>query len=225
MPTNEKPPHDPLNEPKEPTGRRKPLRPSKPTDGRLCGGHKTNGQECKLPAGYLTDHIGFGRCCWHGGATDTGKAAAAKDRAVDLIKFYGAPLDTDPINVLLDEVRRTAGHVAFLGQKVANWPQDQLSESGGITPELKGWIDLYQSERKHLVWVAKAALDAGVNERLVQIAEHQGMRLADSVEMILKSLNLTPEQQALIPEVVPRALRGLVAAPQLIEGMVERDDH
>lgn len=219
MPRTDGPPRDPLNE--GAGGIRKPVRPKKPTDGRLCGGIKSNKQVCKLPSGYKTDHLGFGRCCWHGGATDTGKQAAAKDQAAGLIKFYGQPINTNPIDALLDEVRRTAGHVAFLGDRVANWPQDQLDENGGITPALRGWIDLYQSERVHLVKVSKSALDAGVNERLVAIAEHQGMRLADSIEAILNALNLSVEQRQLVPQVVPSILRGLTMP--VIEGEVVTD--
>jgi hypothetical protein len=223
VPRTDNPPNDPLNKPAEGgSGTRKPLRARTPAAGTKCGGTKRNKQACTLPAGYLTDHPGFGNCCWHGGATDTGKAAAAQDRAAGLIKFYGKPIDTDPISVLLDEVRRTAGHVAFLGEKLANWPREQEDENGAITPALTGWLKLYQTERDHLVKVSKAALDAGVNERLVQIAEHQGMRLADTIETILNQLQLSPEQRAMVPDIVPHALRQLSGTPiQMIEGQVE----
>lgn len=173
-----------------------------------------------MPAGYRTDHLGYGRCVWHGGQTETGRRAAAKDQAAELIKFYGSPVQTNPVDALLDEVRRTAGHVAFLGDKIANWPQDQFGQDGAITPAFDGWVKLYQSERAQLVRVSQAALNAGINERLVQLAEHQGMRLADAVETILKALNLSVDQWALVPQVVPQALRGLAVRLPAIEGEV-----
>lgn len=220
MPKTANPEHDPLNQGETGKGRRKPIRQTQPGSGTFCGAVKSNKLPCQLSAGFGTDHLGFGRCVWHGGKTETGRRAAAKDQAAGLIKFYGSPVDTNPVEALLDEVRRTAGHVAFLGDRIANWPNDQLGEDGGLTPALDGWVKLYQSERKHLVDVSRAALSAGINERLVQLAEHQGTRLADAVEAILGALQLTPQQWDLVPQVVPAALRGLSVRLPAIEGEV-----
>lgn len=218
----ETPMADPLN---QPVATRKPLNSNQKVGHTRCGAAKKNGIPCGLPAGYRTEHPGFGHCYFHYGETDAGRKSAAIERAAGLVIFYGKPIDTNPIEALLDEVSRTAGHVAFLGGKIARWPaENQLDENDAITPALSGWIQLYQSERKHLVAVSKAALDAGVNERLVQIAEHQGARLADSVESILRSLNLSPEQWRLVPEVVPQILRGLIPSLPAIEGEVVADE-
>jgi hypothetical protein len=154
--------------------------------------------------------------------------------------FYGKPLDTNPIDALLDEVRRTAGHVAWIGAQIARMRMPEvtgketevdgrkiLAVNQPLPPEIEGWIKLYQSERAQLVRASKAALDAGVNERLVQIAEHQGDKLADAVEVILKALNLTPAQQALVPDIVPNALRQLTSGQPILEGVLveELNEH
>lgn len=186
---------------------------------RKCGAKKGNGFLCKLPAGYRTPHPGWGSCLHHGGCTPSGKSSAAKERANGLIDFYGAPINTNPIDALLDEVKRTAGHVAWLGKKVSGW-KTEVDDDGTMPNGLKDWADRYLAERKHLVFVSKAALDAGINERLVQIAEHQGMRLADAVEKILYALHLTPEQRLLIPSVVPKILRGLSSPAMIVDGEV-----
>lgn len=196
---------------------RKPARASG-ASGRKCGGSTKRGTAtCRHPAGYHTPHAGWGRCYLHGGSTEAGRQYAAKLQAAGLAKFYGEPVDTDPITALLEEVCRTAGHVAWLGQKISGW-QSGLDDDGGVPEVLQFWLQEYRSERRHLVSVSKATLDAGVNERLVRIAEHQGMRLADAIEEILLALHLTSEQQQLIPGVVPRVLRGLVSP--VIEGEV-----
>ena len=152
------------------------------------------------------------------------------DMANELMVFYGTPIDTNPIEALLDEVRRTAGHVAWLGKLIGSYqldlsglePGDDLPE---MPPNVAGWVTVYMSERMQLVRVAKATLDAGVNERLVQIAEHQGSRMADAVEQILDRLQLSEQQRALVPQVVPDILRGLMnnEPPRLIEGTVEEN--
>lgn len=69
------------------------------------------------------------------------------------------------------------------------------------------WYDLYERERKHLVNVCAAALKAGVEERRVRLAEQQGDLVAEVIRRILDALNLTDEQQALVPTIVPRELR------------------
>jgi phage FluMu protein Com len=45
-----------------------------------CGALK-KGKACRLPAGYGTDHPGYGRCKMHGGATTGPKSAEGKEKA------------------------------------------------------------------------------------------------------------------------------------------------
>lgn len=198
-----------------------------PVGDKKCDARKQDGSTCKLAAGWNTDHPGYGPCSHHFGSTPGGKKGAAYDMASELTAFYGEPIETNPIDALLNEVNRTAGHVEYLRRHIAGMsievPPELTKKQAanmGLPPEQAGWIALYLSERAHLVRVAAAALNAGINERLVQIAEHQGARLADTVDQILASLNLTPAQQALIPEVVPNALRGLLESPKVVEGVV-----
>lgn len=190
-----------------------------------CGSRKADGGTCTLPAGYGTDHTGYGPCSHHMGSTPAGRKSGAMDMAEELMVFYGKPLDTDPITALLDEVRRTAGHVHYLGARIGkfNVPlNDAEGNPAAVPPEVAGWLAIYHSERQQLVRASKAALDAGVNERLVQIAEHQGNRLADAVEEILNRLGLSDAQWARVPDVVPNVLRGLLTeAPVFIEGTVD----
>lgn len=84
----------------------------------------------------------------------------------------------------------------------------------GVTQEATAniWLKLYQQERTHLVRVCADAIRAGLDERLVRIAESQGNLVAQAIKTILARLNLTPEQLALVPEVVPDVLRGLARA-------------
>lgn len=193
-----------------------------PVGDKKCGANKADGSECTLAAGWGTEHPGYGPCKHHFGATPMGRKGAAYDMAGELMVFYGQPLDTNPIDALLDEVRRTAGHVAYLGQGISQFKL-KMAVSGAaaeLPPEADGWLRMYQSERAHLVRVSEACLRAGIEERLVQIAEHQGAKLADAVEQILNELNLTPGQLARVPDVVPRVLQQLVTGPPklLLEG-------
>jgi hypothetical protein len=73
------------------------------------------------------------------------------------------------------------------------------------------WVELYQEERRMLARVCKMALDAGVNERAVRVAEQQGELLAGVIKAILEDLELTKEQRQSAPGVVRRHLTALSA--------------
>jgi hypothetical protein len=78
-----------------------------------------------------------------------------------------------------------------------------------LDPEGKAILDVYGQERDRLVRIAKTTLDAGVEERRVQLAESQGALVAGAIRRILVRLNLTAEQEALVGVVVPSELRAL----------------
>lgn len=180
--------------------------------GPMCGAKKANKREgsdnlCALPAGYGTDHKGFGRCKWHFGNTESNKVSAGREKAKQAIEsFTGQVIDTDPIQALLDEVSRTAGHVAWLQARLSIWTMNTDVE---IPASQKGWLDVYQYERMHLTRAAKVAIDAGVAQKQVALAEAQGQMLANAVNAILDGLNLSAEQRVLVPQLVPQVLRAV----------------
>jgi hypothetical protein len=168
-------------------------------------------------------------CRKHGGAAPQNKAAAARrlaeEKALAALETYGRQIDTTPTEALLEEVRWTAGHVAWLRERVQELEQaavvwgktETVEKTAGEWPGVDTthaaapniWVDLYTRERKHLVDVCKAAIGAGIEERRVKLAEQQGALLAAVIQRILGDLNLSAEQRALIPEVVPRHLRAV----------------
>lgn len=77
--------------------------------------------------------------------------------------------------------------------------------------DAREWLILYREERGHLARVAKTAIDAGVAQRLVSIAEDQGRVLASAIKAVLGALMLSPEQAALVPRVVPAVLRAVAS--------------
>lgn len=190
-----------------------------------CGAHrKTDGQPCGR---YPRKGEDLCRQCG-GNAPQVRKAAEMRVMnalAEQAVRTYGLPLDVSPTEALLDEVRWTAGHVAWLREQVQDLEREALT--WGRTEEVdKGsgeftgidithaaapniWLDLYSKERKHLLDVCKAALSAGVEERRVRLAERQGDLLAGAIRAILDELGLTPDQAARVPEIVPRVLRSV----------------
>jgi hypothetical protein len=136
-------------------------------------------------------------------------------------------VDVDPAKALLDEIAVTYGHVQWLRGKVQELGADELvwgrtQTDQGIGPQgpvdttteksaPNVWYQLYMTEREHLVKVSAAALRAGIEERRIKIAEDQGTLVASVLQRILAALNLSPEQWAEVPTIVPRELRALTA--------------
>lgn len=170
---------------------------------------------------------GATRCRMHGGSAPQVQAAVERKRQEDVarkaVETYGLKADVDPITALLDEVQWTAGHVAWLRDRVREIEQKALvwgvtetvskmatefpgvDVTEGAAPNI--WLTLYQKERAHLVAVCKAAISAGIEERRVRLAERQGDLIALVLQRILGDLDLSDEQRARVPEVAARRLR------------------
>ena len=192
-------------------------------DGTMCGGTNRKGAPCGNRAGYKTDHPGAGNCHFHGGSSPNGRKHAMEVQARRAVVTYGLPRDISPTDALLEEVRYTAGHVAWLREKVAELEEADLvwgvtEESEQQATEFPGvnttraakanmWLVLYREERRHLVDVTKAAISVGIEERRVKLAEAQGALLNDVIRRILGRLGLSDAQRGLLPVVVPEELR------------------
>jgi hypothetical protein len=165
-----------------------------------CGANTKRGAVCNKPAGWGTPY-GHGRCKLHDGATPTHLRAAERREAERAVAVFGVPREVDPQVALLEEVHRAAGHVAWLGEVVAHLGKNKVVHGivrtvqlpdGSRTVEARAainvWVKLYQEERDRLVRVAKAAIDAGVEERQVRLAEGQAQQLAQVIRAILTDL-------------------------------------
>jgi hypothetical protein len=207
------------------------VRASDVSSGDRCGAKLRGKQAGKTCANSPNEG---GKRCWrHGGNSPQAKAAAARrvaeaearETMARAVRTLGLPIDIDPGKALLDEIHWTAGHVAWLRGKVQEledrdlvWGQTQTDQGIGpqgpvdTTTEKAGpnvWYTMYLTEREHLARVCALALKAGIEERKIKLAEDQGLLVADVIRRILGALGLTPEQQQLVPVIVPRELRAL----------------
>jgi hypothetical protein len=73
------------------------------------------------------------------------------------------------------------------------------------------WQTVYGDWTNQAAKYAKMALDAGVAERQVRIAEAQGEAFAGAIKAILEELGLSTEQQKLAPAAVRKHLTLLSA--------------
>ena len=197
-----------------------------------CAGHRRGKrpyEPCKAPP-----KKGFEVCRMHGAGTKIAQEKAAERlatiAAAEEVARLGIRVDVHPAEALLDLVHWTAGEVAYWraktveiadadGPEALTWGTTKVKEGGddrGTTQEAKPHIYLVmlRDASDRLASYATAALKAGVEERRVQLAQAHGIAVAGAIRGILAALNLTPEQQALVPTVVPQQLRLLTARPE-----------
>lgn len=182
-----------------------------PDDSNFCGARKKQGSgNCTKTKGWGTNHVGWGRCKLHGGNTPSGEAAAAKEAAQRTALIMGEALDVDPHEALITCVRIAAGEVAYCSTQIATL--EQATESTMFGQVLDIWIVTRQKALASLAKYSKMALDAGVAERQVQLAERYGEMLATLISGILGDLELSAKQQKAAPVIVTKHLQSLEGA-------------
>lgn len=179
---------------------------------------------CKQLAGQGTDHLGYGKCSVHGGNTPSLRSQAGKMLGAEVAgqmtknMGYGVPIEIGPEEALLKEVGYAAGHVAWIEERIGLlWPMDVTK---AITEVQQQWLTLLHDERKMLAKHSKMALDAGVAERKVRLAEQTTALFVGALNRILEGLHLSVEQQKLVPVLVPQIMRELSQqqyAPKVID--------
>lgn len=189
-----------------------------------CGAKKKNGDFCELDAGWGTDHTGSGPCKFHGGSTPNAILNAARAKAT----VMGVAIDVSPHEALLQCIRIMAGQVMYCNEMISQLsPEDALghpmeyverdgytSEEGRVSyeetrkkvPMMNIWIRTRDTSLDRLAKFSKMALDAGVNERRVQVAEGLAGALAPALRAMFNDLGLTERQKKIAPELLQKAM-------------------
>jgi hypothetical protein len=179
----------------------------------LCGAKKKNGEPCRAFAGQGTEHAGVGRCRWHLGNTEAHRKHAVKLKAEQEVQkargVFGQKIPVEPTEAMLSVLHLSAGQLAWLHDELAE-QEDKRSFDGQVLMRL--WND----ERDRVARISKAALDAGVAERHIKLAERYGEAIATVLRAIFydPGLGLTPAQRDRLPDLVRRHL-GAVEGDQL----------
>jgi hypothetical protein len=169
----------------------------------ICGVRKKNGETCCAFAGLGTGHLGIGKCKWHGGSTRSHQTHAVRTAAAQRAATLGVPIEVDPGSALLWTVHASAGH--------ATWLREQVAEIEGTgTFEARVLVEMYGNERDRLTRASKAALDAGIDERRVRIAEQHGDRLVAAIRRAIISVELPPDAAQKLNKAIAREIRDAI---------------
>jgi hypothetical protein len=173
----------------------------------LCGARRKSGEPCRKFAGEGTNHPGVGRCKYHLGNTKDHQKHAVKTEAQRRLLAIGEPLTVNPIDALLWTVNLSAGHLEFIRRELASYNDAETFEREVL-------LRVYNDERDRLARTAKLAIDAGVAERAVKLAETYGEMLAQLITGVLDDLSLNGRQRAEVPTVLKRHLLAVDAQAQ-----------
>lgn len=163
-----------------------------------CGAAKRNGKPCGREAGWGTTHQGYGRCKIHGGSTTNGEVAAAKQEVKDM----ATPIRVSPGQAMAGVLHLSAGQLAYVTEKVRALGEGDVMTEFGVN----AWIKLQRSLMHDTAKFAKIAADAGIDERMANLAEAQTLMIAKMFETLADELQFTKEQKALLGPALRRNL-------------------
>lgn len=122
-------------------------------------------------------------------------------------RFMGEPISIHPHDAILWAMRVSAGEVAYCDQQIACMSEDELFErpskvtyvempSGQIesitevrdAEQLSRWVLWRDHAMKNMTTYAKMALDVGIEERQIALAEQQAQRLVAVISKVLSDL-------------------------------------
>lgn len=165
-----------------------------------CWWPTASGTKCPTAAGDRTDHPGYGPCSVH----EPSDMRRAWRRAVAMSE----ELDVSPWEALLLSVRLAAARVRWVDDRL-----DEAARAADGDPGNETMLTLLKHsrlERQLMARVAKAAIDAGVAERLVQQVELEGKVLADALDVALTAAGVGPDGRLAALEAAHRSLTATV---------------
>lgn len=186
--------------------------------GPFCGGRLRRGKEgtCRRAAGAGTDHLGAGRCSWHGGSSPSGSQSAHEQmieaEAARVLYKHDAPAVTNH----LDALQRLAGRALALEETIGAIVNDlrkiRYKDDKGAE-QLRAEVAVLERAMDRcgrlLVDIAKL----NIEERLARVTEQQAEEVSKALSLALAEMGLTHAQQRDAREKVARHLRAVLCLP------------
>lgn len=187
-----------------------------------CGAKKRGGGKCGQPAGLGTEHLGSGRCKWHGGASPSGRKAAAREVALAFARgALGAEVAGSPIDLMEDATRMARGLLVYYRHELAAAAARPKRQGGPNLERIEELRPQYEAAVKLAKDVALGGLTAGIAERRQRLAERQAELMAAAISDGLAEAFgelATPERRTLFAHVVKTRLLVLEATADEVPG-------
>jgi hypothetical protein len=176
-----------------------------PSSGK-CGGTNRQGEPCKNPRGYKTDHPGYGNCHFHGGSSPNGRTAALNHQAAAELARLDVPPVTDPLTELARVAAQAVAWKDAMGAKVNELTSIRYStEAGG--EQLRAEIALWERALDRCVTTLTAIAKLNIEGRLATVREATAQMLEQALQAALASSGCDLEGQERAKEAFRRNLK------------------
>jgi hypothetical protein len=160
-------------------------------DPARCDGHARDGEQCGLSRGARTQHLGWGNCSHHGGATPNGvKAARAEQAEHSMFKLASmgeVEAMTDPLGAIAEMAgERRAWADAVITQ--LNSLRSLTGEDAAGVERLRALVPLAERMSDRAFHAAKVMAELDIDERLVAIQAQATDRVVEQVTAALDRL-------------------------------------
>jgi hypothetical protein len=173
--------------------------------GPLCGAKlRRRDGTCTQPAGWHTDHPGFGRCSWHGGCAPSGVKAAETQRAETEARGLLAGIGefteaTDPVAELQRLAGRAVRWLEVLESIVTDLHRIRYTAE---SEQIDGRIVVFERAMDRCSTILQGLARLNLDERSMRVQEAQVAILAGALHQALAETDLPAEaRQSLVVRV------------------------
>lgn len=171
-------------------------------DVRAC---RDDEHRCQQGRGQRTSHPGTGNCDWHGGDSPNGKIKAMREAAENALSTLGIPDQLDPVASLFEAVRVAAWREHGLRRLLMARPRlFDVDHAGDDREDVVS--AMHDRALKRRAEIAKMAIDAGLDERIVRLAEAQGEVIHRVLTAALDAAGVSGESRTRAEDAVVREL-------------------
>lgn len=182
---------------------------------------------CQNVAGMRTNHLGYGKCYRHLGATAQSEKGALMDKAEEMIaEARRAMVDvnadpvTDPLGYLQRMMGQSVSLAASLMEEVNELSSPVVPIGDGGALGLHPTVQALQRQMRDSMDMLNKMVQSGFEDRRVRVTEQMADLFVGALTGIFADLQLTGDQRAMLPTVVPRWMRTL--DEKTIPGQIEK---
>lgn len=180
-------------------------------DGTACDhGHnvrvcRDDAHRCRQYKGYRTSHPGTSTCWLHGGESPGGKIAGMREAAENALSTLGIEDQLDPVASLFEAVRVAAWREHGLRRLLMARPR--LFDSDHTGDDREDVVSaMHDRALKRRAEIAVMAIAAGLDERIVRLAEAQGEVIHRVLTAALDAAGVSGEARTKAEDAVVREL-------------------
>ena len=162
-----------------------------------CGARKRQGEgTCRRPAGWGTDHVGFGNCKLHLGNTRNGRKAGAELRLDSDVRTMLLREELEPVDDPLSQLQLLAAEILKLKEILADKVEELSAWSyndANHHEDIRAVLAAYERALDRSTAILTGMARLNIEERVVRIDEARAQIVVKVIERVLTLAGLNPQ--------------------------------